>query len=129
MIASGCALAKTARSLGFHGLPELQQACDRQEPEARAVVEAAAKAMTRAVVNIHRRYQPEVVAVGGGVTEHLPALYERTAELFSQYHLSEHVPHGTIPSARALRVDRALLGDDAGVIGAAQLATAHHGMP
>ncbi len=120
IIAGGRAIAKTARSLGFDGLPALQWAYDRKEPAARAVVEAAAKAITRAVVNIHRRYRPETLVLGGGVIEHLPALFERTTELLPEAAVSD-----TATSIRTLRVDRAQLGDDAGIIGAATLASVH----
>ena len=58
---------------------------------------------------------PHVLVMGGGVIETVPALFDAVAEA---------VPGlTTIVAARSSRIERARLGDLAGLIGAAALAT------
>lgn len=76
--------------------------------------ERAAAGLAVGLAHLAHIYAPEVVAVGGGVVEHHPALFDDAAARFGAFR-SALAPGG-------LRIVRApLTSDDAGLIGAALL--------
>jgi len=124
-IASGAALEASAREIGFpEGLDGLQAAWRRisapsssRGPADRDVVELLERtgsAVAQAIDNLVRHFQASVVCVGGGVVDRAPSLMSRAIAPFNGI--------ARPPDAGAPGVERALLGDDAGVIGAALLA-------
>ena len=109
-LASGAALARRATELGFSdGVSGLLRAAREGDGPANAALDRAAAGTARAVASLSGRFDPSSVALGGGVVIHVPELYERVAAQLQ----------GT-----PVRAEAAVLGEDAGVIGAALLALA-----
>jgi len=115
-IASGPALEAQARKTGFaDGLVALQMAWERNELAARDIVDGASRAIAAAICNLKSQIpNGAVVCLGGGVITALPCLFEQTAK-----HLCSFEDDFT----RRVVVHPSRLGDDAGVIGAAMLAS------
>lgn len=110
-VASGAALLQQAARLGFgDGLSGVEQATADGNESALNLVANAARYVVTAINNLGHQFRPDVICVGGGVVDHLPAL--RSAIL---RYAAERLP--------ALRIEPARLGDDAGVLGAARLAS------
>jgi glucokinase len=101
------------------GLAALQSAWENGNNTARDIVGQAADAVSAAISNLAKRFHPDVICIGGGVTTHLPALLR---EVSSRY-APPNDPRDDHPSPR---VEPARLGDQAGVIGAALLALRTH---
>ena len=115
-IASGAALDERARQLGYtDGVLGLELAAQRGEEAAIDFVRQAAKAIARAVDNLCRELHAPVVVLGGGVVARLTGLVDQMTR--------RHTTSGAnAPELRPASVQRARLGEDAGVIGAALLA-------
>jgi glucokinase len=74
----------------------------------------AVRLLTMATANYVTLLNPDVLVMGGGVIETVPALFEAVADA---------VPGlTTLLAARSLRIERARLGDLSGLVGAAALA-------
>jgi glucokinase len=74
----------------------------------------AVRLLTMATANYVTLFNPQVLVMGGGVIETVPALFEAVAEA---------VPGlTTLLAARSLKIGRARLGDLSGLVGAAALA-------
>lgn len=84
------------------------------DPVARALWADAERYLTLGAANYVTLLNPEVLVLGGGVIETVPALFEAVAT---------GVPELTTVLARAVRIERARLGDWSGVVGAAALAS------
>lgn len=111
----GPAVTAAAESIGASGgLHALQQAVEQADTPARALIDALTDPVLLAIERLRRAYDIEVLVLGGGVIDHLPALAHfierRAAKGFAK------------APADSFHLVRAQLGDDAGVIGAAQLA-------
>ena len=115
-LASGHALEERARRLGFDGPAEPQRDGNRDHDAERLLIREVAGAVARATANLVNRYQPDVVAIGGGLLERLPGLVEDAASRWKSMRDPEKSTHSSCP------IERARLGDQAGVIGAAMLA-------
>ena len=75
----------------------------------------AVRYLTMATANYVTLVNPDVLVMGGGVIETVPALFDAVAEA---------VPGlTTLVAGRSLQIERARLGDLSGLIGAAALAT------
>jgi glucokinase len=114
-LASGPALKFRALELGYKtGLTELQQVWQAGDATVARLVDEVAEAVTTVVNNLARHFEARVICIGGGVVMRLPGLLEQTVKRF----------HSSGPETReaAVSVEPALLGDDAGLIGAALLA-------
>ncbi len=126
-LASGHALEERARRLGFDGPAELQRAGNRDNDAVRLLIREVADAVARATANLVDRYQPDVVALGGGLLERLPGLVEGAAARWKS--MRDHETGTPSPCP----IERARLGDQAGAIGAAMLARRAvgqcHGLP
>jgi glucokinase len=81
---------------------------------ARALWEDAERCLTLAVANYVTLLNPDALVLGGGVIETVPRLFDAVAA---------GVPERTTVLARALRIERARLGDWSGVVGAAALSS------
>jgi glucokinase len=84
---------------------------------ARKILTDAALALAKALENIQKECRPDVICLGGGVTEALPQLLPTI-----ERHLSAFQRERTL--GPLLRIEPARLGDTAGVVGAALLAKA-----
>ena len=76
----------------------------------------ALRFLTLATANYVTLVNPDVLVLGGGVIETVPALFDAVAETVPKL--------TTILAARSLRIERARLGDFSGLLGAAALAAA-----
>ncbi len=115
-IASGNALEQQARQQGFGSLVDLQRANDRGDEAATLVIQQAADALSSAIANLAGRCHYDVITVGGGVIELLPSLAAGAAADWKSMHVDE------VGAGARCPIERARLGDQAGVIGAALLA-------
>ena len=115
-IVSGVALGERAQAAGLGGdIAGLQVAWNHGDRAAIEVMRSAADALAQGFRNLAARFQPEVISVGGGVATRLPGLL---AEASSRYVSTTSQPiHAEWPV-----VENAVLGDDAGPLGAALLA-------
>jgi glucokinase len=75
----------------------------------------AVRYLTMATANYITLVNPDVLVLGGGVIETVPALFDAVAEAVPEL--------TTLVAGRSLRIERARLGDLSGLIGAAALAT------
>jgi glucokinase len=92
----------------------LYDAAQAGDPFAREVWRDAVRFLTSALANYVTLVNPRVLVLGGGVIETVPALFDT---------LVTGIPPLTTVLARAvLRIERAVLGDWSGVVGAAALA-------
>jgi glucokinase len=113
--AAGPALERAAEEAGLApSLAELQLMCQSGDTRAVAVVDAAARFLGIALVNVVHLYAPDEVVIGGGAAGALPVLIERAGA-----HLRD-LGGDLVPDDLVVRP--AALGDDAGMIGAALLA-------
>lgn len=101
------------RAGSWTSLPSLEQAVSKNDEAARAVIDRAAKGILVAVQHLGTQLAVEVVVLGGGVFEHLPSLAGAVNRLEALRGESSAAP----------RTLWAQLGDLAGVVGAAKLAT------
>lgn len=108
--AGGDAISRRARDMGFRDLAELNRGCLSNYEAAVRIVDQAAIAVCRAIDNLVAKFGIVTVVVGGGVFTAVPKLFLRIQEAVAK---SAHP---------ALSVQLSRLGDEAGVIGAAQLA-------
>jgi glucokinase len=92
----------------------------RDDPVAVLLIDDAARALGAAVGSVVNLLSPEVVVIGGGVTQALgEAFIERTWEIAQRY---------TLPGvAEKTRCVGAALGDDSGIVGSAAYARAKLG--
>jgi glucokinase len=109
------ALTKAAASIGVEpDLAALQQAVEDGYVPAVTFVDAVAEPIVLGIEKVARSYKVDIVVLGGGVLEHLPAL-----SACVRYHVQRV---GARQGASWPVAVEARLGDDAGVIGAARLA-------
>jgi glucokinase len=80
---------------------------------ARQIVAEAARNLGLAVVDIVSLLDPDIVILGGGVGSAVPAYLDATRAAVASY--AQPI------SARSVRIERAMLGNDANLVGAAQL--------
>jgi predicted NBD/HSP70 family sugar kinase len=111
-IASGAALTKAANELGYaNGTGDFDKARHDGDKRLALLIERVASAVATAIANVRRRFEPSVIVLGGGVVERLSGFVARVRARASQ-----------TASPPPCVVVGSLLGDDAGVIGAARLA-------
>jgi fructokinase len=110
---SGPALARDYREAGGADLTaaEIANLAAAGDSPAKAAVERYAERMARALGSIINVIDPDVIVLGGGLSNIEP-LYERVPQLWAPYVFSDRV---------ATRLVRAMHGDSSGVRGAAWL--------
>jgi glucokinase len=91
----------------------VDEAAQAGDPLARRLWDDAARYLPMALANYVTLLNPELLVLGGGVIETVPRLFDLVAA---------RVPELTTVLARAVRIERARLGDWSGVVGAADLA-------
>jgi glucokinase len=114
-VARGPALVAWARELGWHGTTgkELADDAARGHDVALRAMRRAGEALGIAIASAAHLLDVEVVAVGGGLAQAGPLLFDPLEEAFGR--------HAGLDFAREVRVVAAALGQDAGLIGAAAL--------
>jgi glucokinase len=110
-LASGTALGHRAHEAGMgSAAADVLKRLDEGNPQAQALWEESLRIIRMAVFNMAMWFSPEVIVIGGGVGLNAPGLVDSLRAW-----LAEHPP----PGLPGLRVERAALGDDAGLVGAA----------
>ncbi len=133
-LASGTAIAREARERVARGTPTLMADMAKGDPRritAKLVAEAASQGDAEAqhilseamnylgigMANLANLFNPQLIVIGGGLTNIGETLFEPVRRAIHR--------HAFTSAAQAVRVARAELGDDAGVMGAAAVALAH----
>lgn len=80
---------------------------------AHEVVQRTAKYLAIGIANIYNILDPEIIAIGGGVSKAGKQFFDMVSDLAEKMTLSKHVKYANIVTAE--------LGNDAGIIGAAFL--------
>lgn len=111
--ASGSALQRKARAAGLESLEVAFARARSGQPEALRFVEAAADAIAPGLVALTHLLSPERIVVGGGVSN----AFDLLGPL-----LRTRLAGRVLPPFRAVTLLRSALGDNAGLLGAAQLA-------
>ncbi len=114
--ASGDAIGTAARESGWPDAEgrAVSEAARRGDEAALRILRRAGRYLGLALAGACNVWDPEVVVVGGGVSEGAPAYLEAAQAALRQY--------GTSPVAENTRLVPAELGYDAGVLGAAAVA-------
>lgn len=116
--AAGPALERAAEAVGLPpSLAELQARCQNGDTAATAVVNTTARFLAIGLVNLVHLYAADEIVIGGGAAGALPELIRRAGA-----HVRD-LGGDLVPRDLVLRA--ATLGDDAGIIGAALLASQH----
>ena len=112
-IAAGPALARAGAEFGHADAEAVFAAAAAGDASATAIVERSADAMETAVWSLVHGFLPEVLIFGGGIGERHYSLYRGAAE--------RALARAVLAPAGAVRVVKAALGNDAGMVGAAAL--------
>ncbi len=116
-IARGPAVVAWAHEQGWRGAGssarELADDASRGHPVALAAMERAGRAIGVAIASATHLLDLEVVAIGGGLSQVGPLLFNHIEDSFRR--------HARMEFAREVRVVPAALGQDAGLVGAAAL--------
>lgn len=111
-LGSGTALGRAAAAAGLHlDGPGLEALVRADDPQARRIWDAVSEAVGMGVANLAHLFSPEVVIVGGGVSQAGELLLEPIRSCLGRFG-----PRG-LP--KPIHVVAAALGDDAGLAGAA----------
>lgn len=112
-LASGAAIGAAGSEFGFADSHEVFAATARGHTGARAIVERAVRATAAAAWTIIHTLMPQRIILGGG-------LMDKHYGLFAEAMRQQIAPATMIPS-KQLSVAKAVLGNDAGLVGAASL--------
>ncbi len=112
-IAAGPALARAGAEFGYADAEAVFAAAAAGAVPARAILGRSADAMESAVWSLVHGFLPELLLIGGGIGERHFAFYRAAAE--------RAVARAVLAPKGAVRVARAALGNDAGMVGAAAL--------
>ena len=112
-LAAGPALARAGAEHGYADAEAVFAAAGAGAAPAQAIVARSANAVETGVWSLIHAFLPEVILFGGGIGERHFALYREAAE--------RAVARAVLAPAGAVRVVKAALGNDAGMVGAAAL--------
>ena len=112
-LAAGPALARAGAEFGYADAEAVFAAAEAGAEPAEAIIARSAGAMETAVWSLVHTLLPEVLLIGGGIGERHFALYRQAAE--------RAIARAVLAPAGAIRVVKAALGNDAGMVGAAAL--------
>ena len=112
-LAAGPALARAGAAHGYADAEAVFTAAEAGDAPARAIVARGADAMETGVWSLVHAFLPEVILIGGGMGERHFTLYREAAE--------RAVARAVLAPKGAIRVVKAALGNDAGMVGAAAL--------
>jgi len=113
-VASGTGIAQAGRAHGFADAGEVFAAARSGDARAAAIVAAAVEACRTALWTIIHTFLPEMVILGGGIIEAHYDLFEAP--------LQQIIAAATLKPSKGMRLARAQLGNNAGMVGAALLA-------
>ncbi len=113
-IASGTAIAAAGRQIGLADCREVFSKATLGDPAASAIVERASAALSMAAWTILHTFMPELIVLGGGIIDEHYELFAPAVE--------SQIPLATMVPAKSVQVAKALLSNDAGMVGAASLA-------
>ena len=111
--AAGPALARAGAEFGYADAEAVFNAAEEGAAPAQAIVTRSADAMETAVWSLIHSFLPEVILIGGGIGERHFALYREAAE--------RAIARAVLAPAGSIRVVKAALGNDAGMVGAAAM--------
>ena len=111
--AAGPALARAGTEFGYADAEAVFAAAEAGEAPAKAIVARSADAMETGVWSLIHAFLPEVILIGGGMGERHFAHYREAAE--------RAIGRAVLAPDGAIRVVKAALGNDAGMVGAAAL--------
>lgn len=89
------------------------QGAEQEDPAAKRVLEQYWEGLSLGLINLVNILQPQVICLGGGISN--------AADKFLLDPVRERVARGTYDKSSPVRLVRAALGNDAGVVGAALL--------
>ena len=112
-LVAGPALARAGAEFGFADAEAVFAAAEAGARPAKAIIARSADAMETAVWSLIHAFLPEVILIGGGMGERHFPLYGGAAE--------RAIARAVLAPAGAIRVVKAALGNDAGMVGAAAL--------
>ena len=112
-LAAGPALARAGAEFGYADAEAVFAAAEAGAAPAQAIVGRSADAMETAVWSLIHSFLPEVILIGGGMGERHFVFYREAAE--------RAIARAVLAPAGAIRVVKAALGNDAGMVGAAAL--------
>ena len=112
-LAAGPALARAGAEYGYADAEAVFAAAKAGEEPAGAIVARSAQAMETGIWSLIHAFLPEVLLIGGGMGERHFALYREAAE--------SAIARAVLAPDGAIRVVKAALGNDAGMVGAAGL--------
>ena len=111
--AAGPALARAGAEFGYADAEAVFAAAEAGAEPAKVIVARSADAMEAGVWSLIHAFLPERLLIGGGMGERHFALYRDAAE--------RAIARAVLAPAGAIRVVKAALGNDAGMVGAAAL--------
>ena len=111
--AAGPAVARAGAEFGYADAEAVFAAAAAGAEPAKAIVGRSADAIETGVWSLIHAFLPEVILIGGGMGERHFALYRDAAE--------RAIARAVLAPTGAIRVVKAALGNDAGMVGAAAL--------
>ena len=111
--AAGPALARAGAEFGYADAEAVFAAAEAGAEPARAIIVRSTDAMETAIWSLVHTLLPEVILIGGGIGERHFALYREAAK--------RAIARAVLAPDGAIRVVKAALGNDAGMVGAAAL--------
>ena len=112
-LAAGPALARAGAEFGYADAEAVFAAAEAGAEPAKAIVARSADAMETGIWSLIHAFLPEVILIGGGMGERHFTLYRGAAE--------RAIARAVLAPEGAIRVVKAALGNDAGMVGAAAL--------
>ena len=112
-LAAGPALARAGAEFGYADAEAVFAAAEAGAEPAKAIVARSADAMETGIWSLIHAFLPEVILIGGGMGELHFTLYRGAAE--------RAIARAVLAPDGAIRVVKAALGNDAGMVGAAAL--------
>ena len=113
VLAAGPGLARAGAEYGYPDAESVFAAAAAGAAPARAIIARSAAAVETATWSLVHAFVPEVLIFGGGIGERHYALYRNAAV--------RAIARVTLAPRSAIRVAKAALGNDAGMVGAAAL--------
>jgi glucokinase len=113
--AAGPALNRIAQQNGFADAAEVVTAARQRNAQAMEIISREAEYLGYGFASLLHLYSPEILIMGGGVSNALDLMYPK---------IMEQIHRHAMPSFREVKLVAAQLGDNAGLIGAAVLARA-----
>ena len=112
-LVAGPALARAGAESGYADAEAVFAAAEAGAVPAKAIIVRSSDAMETAIWSLVHTLLPEVILIGGGIGERHFALYREAA--------GRAIARAVLAPAGAIRVVKAALGNDAGMVGAAAL--------